>query len=49
MLKNTVIEKQKKASQSAVVSEDSEKLANAAYVFFAFWSTYVSFLLHLAE
>jgi len=33
MLKNTVIDKQKKMNQKAVVNEDTEKLANAMYVF----------------
>ena len=33
MLQNTIIEKHKKKSQTAVVSEDTEKLENAAYVF----------------
>jgi len=34
MLKNTVIDKHKKMSQKAVVTEDTEKLANAMYVSF---------------
>jgi len=32
MLKNTIIDKHKKASQKFVVNEDAEKLASAAYV-----------------
>jgi len=31
-LKNTVIEKHKKASHTTAVTEDTEKLANAVYV-----------------
>ena len=38
MLKNTVIDKQKKMSQKAVVTEDTEKLANAMYVSFLSYS-----------